>query len=52
MWDFQQRGGEFRRSGFGHTDNSWNFDIKDRKILIQKVKNSPLLGSPNEKKIE
>ena len=19
MWDFQQRGGEFRRSGFGHT---------------------------------
>ena len=33
-------------------DNSWNFDIKDRKILIQKVKNSPLLGSPNEKKIE
>ena len=22
MWDFQQRGGEFRRSGFGHTDLS------------------------------
>ena len=32
-------------------DNSWNFDIKDRKILIQKVKNSPLLGSPNERKL-
>ena len=23
MWDFQQRGGEFRRSGFGHTEQHY-----------------------------
>ena len=25
MWDFQQRGGEFRHSGFGHTE--FNYQI-------------------------
>ena len=39
MWDFQQRGGEFGRSGFGHTGNQcchfWRYIAKSAILDIE-----------------
>ena len=32
MWDFQRRGGEFGRSGFGHTAQNKSRKFKNEKI--------------------
>ena len=44
MWDFQQRGGEFRRSGFGHTGQQF----EEEPILLQFREKSDISG---EKKL-